>query len=205
MLTIAIVNDTVIAVEAIRRVIATVADYQVLWTAQNGAEAVAKCAAMPPDLILMDLIMPQLDGVMATRQIMATCPCAILIVTASVRGNTPKVFEAMGYGALDVVSTPILGRAGHPTAADPLLGKIRTIAKLLGKATRTPPLRKTPQRQNPIALGYPLVVIGASTGGPNALATIFSRLPSSLEAAIIVVQHIDVIFTEVFVNLLDQQ
>ncbi|MEO1404679.1 MAG: chemotaxis-specific protein-glutamate methyltransferase CheB, partial [Cyanobacteria bacterium J06635_1] len=136
---------------------------------------------------------------------MAICPCAILIVTASVQGNTPKVFEAMGYGALDVVSTPILGRAGHLTTADPLLGKIRTIAKLLGKTTRTPPLQKTPQRQNPTALGYPLVVIGASTGGPNALATIFSRLPSRLEAVIIVVQHIDAQFTEGFVNWLDQQ
>ncbi len=67
------------------------------------------CAKATPDLILMDLIMPRMDGVEATRRIMANTPCAILIVTFSVGANSMRVFEAMGHGALDAVDTPALG------------------------------------------------------------------------------------------------
>jgi two-component system response regulator WspF len=62
---IAIVNDLAIATAALRRVLQTVSEYQVIWTARDGAEAVAKCAQDPPDMILMDLLMPVMDGVEA--------------------------------------------------------------------------------------------------------------------------------------------
>ena len=65
-----------------------------------------------PDLILMDLIMPGMDGVEATRRIMARKPCAIVVVTANVNHQSAKVFEAMGAGALDAVNTPVLERTG---------------------------------------------------------------------------------------------
>src|SRR6185295_19536186 len=110
---IAIVNDQLMAREALRRVIAEVPDYQVAWTARDGAEAVKRCAADLPDLILMDLMMPVMDGVKATRRIMAETPCAILVVTATVEGHTAKVLAALGAGALDAVQTPELGLSGE--------------------------------------------------------------------------------------------
>lgn len=67
MIRVAIVNDTLMAVEAIRRVLATVANYQVAWVAYNGAQAVRQCAIDCPDLILMDLLMPVIDGVEANH------------------------------------------------------------------------------------------------------------------------------------------
>ena len=113
---IGIVDDTDMAVEALRRILVYVDDYQIIWTAGDGAQAVEKCVADPPDLVLMDLLMPVMDGVEATRQIMEKSPCGILIVTSSVSAHAPKVFEAMGYGALDAVDTPVIGVTGGEAA-----------------------------------------------------------------------------------------
>ena len=110
---IAIVNDGLLAAEALRRVIVHAGVHDVAWIAQDGAEAVARCQKDPPDLILMDLFMPRMDGVEATRQIMATKPCAIIVATAQVNEHSGKVFEAMGAGALDAVSVPIMTDSGN--------------------------------------------------------------------------------------------
>ncbi|HEY5482055.1 MAG TPA: response regulator, partial [Verrucomicrobiae bacterium] len=105
---IALVNDMMAAVEALRRVILGTREHEVAWVARDGAEALDLCASDAPDLILMDLIMPGMDGVEATRRIMANQPCAIVVVTANVATRSSKVFEAMGAGALDAVNTPVL-------------------------------------------------------------------------------------------------
>lgn len=204
---IAIVNDTLIAVEALRRVLKTVPGYEIAWIAVDGAGAVAKCAKDIPDLILMDLIMPVMDGVEATRRIMANSPCAILLVTASVRNNSSIVFEAMGYGALDVVRTPILGISGYTEGGTSLLSKIATIGKLIGKSA----LGQSQQRSQFkkyffLPKSSPLlVVIGASTGGPQALAAILSRLDENFAAAIVIVQHVDEQFAPGLAEWLDAQ
>ena len=137
---IAIVNDTAIAIEALRRVLLTVSGYEVAWIARDGAEAVARCVKDTPDLILMDLVMPIMDGVEATRQIMSNTPCLILIVTASVGQNAGKVFEAMGHGALDAADLPVLGTQENAHSSQALLNKIATLSKLIGKT----PYRSTP-------------------------------------------------------------
>lgn len=188
---IAIVNNMIIAVEALRRVLLTVPEHQVAWIAKNGAEAVAKCAKDTPDLILMDLLMPVMDGVEATRQIMKQSPCAIVIVTANVGENAAKVFEAMGYGALDAVNTPILGSQGKPEAAQALLGKIATIGKLIGKSSQGSNFKPHAKLDTSLP---PLVAIGSSTGGPKVLSTILSRLPANFGSAIVIVQHVDAQF-----------
>jgi two-component system, chemotaxis family, response regulator WspF len=176
---IAIVNDVEMITTTLRKVISTVANYEIAWTARDGAEAVTKCSADIPDLILMDLFMPVMDGIEATRQIMQRCPCAILVVTASVEKNTAQVFEAMGHGALDAVSTPVLGMNGDPAAAQDLLNKIATLSKLIGKSVAKAATRSIPQSPR-------LVVIGSSTGGPKALAAILAQLPASFNAAVVI-------------------
>lgn len=113
---IGIVNDMPLAVEALRRALAFEPQHQIVWVASNGAEAVTQCAADTPDVVLMDLLMPVMDGVEATRRIMAESPCAIVIVTVDIEQNVHRVFEAMGYGALDAVNTPALGIGNPPKA-----------------------------------------------------------------------------------------
>jgi two-component system, chemotaxis family, response regulator WspF len=185
---IGIVNDLPMAVEALRRALALAPRHELIWTANDGAEAVALCARHRPDLVLMDLIMPGMDGVEATRRIMAGTPCAILIVTVSVDANTSRVFEAMGYGALDAVDTPSLGSGDLTTSSAPFLAKIDTIARLIGDGTtfrsRIAPGRTPTSRQA-------LVAIGASAGGPAALATLLEGLPGNFPAALVIIQHVD--------------
>jgi len=111
---IAIVNDLALARTVLRRLVESVPGYAVAWTAPDGAEAVRLATADRPDAILMDLVMPLMSGEEATRQIMAVCPCPILIVTASVGANFGKVYEALGAGGLDAVRTPTLGPDGKP-------------------------------------------------------------------------------------------
>lgn len=189
---IAIVNDMPLAVEALRRALAFEPAHQVVWVASNGAEAVRLCAENTPDLILMDLIMPVMDGVEATRRIMAESPCAIVIVTVDRQQNVHRVFEAMGHGALDVVDTPAIGGGNPQEAAAPLLRKILNIGWLIGeKTTRSRPAPATPRST---ASRQRLVAIGSSAGGPAALEVLLKGLPRHFSAAIVLVQHVDQVF-----------
>lgn len=199
---IAVVNDMQMSIEVLKRVVSAAPGYEIAWVARNGAEAVEKCARDRPDLILMDLIMPVMDGVAATGIIMRDSPCAVLLVTASVGGNAAKIFEAMGCGALDVVRTPVLG-AGGVDGAQGLLARIARIGNLIGKEVRAP-VSACPAHARASG-GPPLVAIGSSTGGPKALATLLSMLPGSLEAPVLIAQHVDRQFAAGLAEWLDEQ
>jgi two-component system response regulator WspF len=207
---IAIVNDLTIAVTALRRVLQTHPEYQVVWVARNGAEAVTKCVQDTPDLILMDLLMPVMDGVEATKQIMQNSPCAIVVVTADTDQNVSKVYAAMGYGAVDAVNTPVLAGSNKVDSESQLLAKIARIGKTLKKPPVNTRIKLSTsslnhERQRDLSLTVPLVAIGSSTGGPKALATILSKLPANFNAAIAIVQHVDAQFSTGLVEWLDQQ
>lgn len=201
---IAIVNDMKMAVEALRRAVVAVPGYELAWVAEDGAEAVKRCAADVPDLILMDLIMPVMDGVEATRQIMAKTPCAILVVTASVTQHASLVFQAMGAGALDAVSTPTIGMDDRQRGQEEFLQKIRTIGRLLEANRRTVPARSFELPRARKAENW-LIAIGASTGGPAAVARVISKFPADIRAAVVVVQHVDAQFAPGLAGWLNQQ
>ncbi len=205
---VAIVNDIVMAAEVLKRLVLTIPGCEVAWVAYDGAEAIDKCVADTPDLILMDLIMPHLDGAAATRQIMERAPCAILIVTASVSGNVSQVFEAMGYGALDVTAMPVLGNNPNSPGAQKLLHKIKMMHRLIGKEAESNVAAAQSALETMSAPAEdvpPLVVLGASTGGPLALNTILADIPSEFPAAFAIVQHVDGPFAENLVSWLNEQ
>jgi len=193
---IAIVNDLALAVEALRRVVRSIPGAEVAWVARDGQQAIAQCERDRPDLVLMDLVMPEVDGVEATREIMRRAPCPVLVVTASVRGNVGKVYDALGCGALDAVATPRLGLGGGVAGAEELVRKIATVRALAGDAALPGPqaLATGGVAARAPSATPPLIAIGASTGGPHALATILAALPAALPAAVAVVQHIDAAF-----------
>jgi two-component system response regulator WspF len=201
---IAVVNDSELAIAAMSRVLASASAHELAWVARSGAEAVEQCAKDRPDLILMDLVMPGMGGVEATRQIMAETPCAILIVTATVGGTSGKIFQALGAGALDVVATPALGGDGSSSGAAALLAKIDMLGRLIsnnGARSRKPvePVQQRPPRKDG------LVAIGASAGGPAAVAMILANLPPDFPAAIVIIQHVDEEFAPLMANWLNGQ
>lgn len=197
---IGIANDVAMAAEALRRVVAATTEHQVVWIARTGLEAVRMCAEQRPDLILMDLNMPELDGVEATRQIMERSPCAILVVTGAPQDNVSQVFRALGAGALDVTATPILaGAIGGDSA---LLAKIKTISKLVKASGAEPKVQRTAPDGG--AAVRHLLAIGASTGGPVAVAHILAQWTPPAGTAIVVVQHIDENFGAYFAKWLGE-
>ena len=201
---IAIVNDLSLAVEILRRIVLDSAVHKVVWVARTGEEAVRKCEADTPDLILMDLFMPDMDGVEATRRIMNASPCPILVVTATLEDHAGKVFEAMGHGALDAINTPMMGSGeGARNSRDALLKKIAIIEMLSKNSSVNPMQRLT--RGTPISKVSSLIVMGASTGGPKALAEILSHLPANLGAGIVIAQHVDREFSAGMASWLDDQ
>jgi two-component system, chemotaxis family, response regulator WspF len=185
---IGIVNDSPMAAELLRRLIRTCEEHQIAWIARDGPEAVKLCERDLPELVLMDLIMPYMDGAEATRRIMSRTPCPILIVTATVGGNAAKVFEALGAGAIDAIDTPT-GIASQKTGRALLL-KIKGIERQTSGREHladdiVPKVESTANR---------LILIGASAGGPAALVEILSALPEVFSPAIVIVQHINQLF-----------
>jgi two-component system, chemotaxis family, response regulator WspF len=202
---IAIVNDMKMTVEMLKHIIISKGGYELAWVACNGAEAVEKCAADTPDLILMDLVMPIMNGVEATELIMKNTPCAILLVTASFTNNVSLVFNAMGFGALDVVKTPILDMKRSTFGGDELLFKIEKIAYLIGKGHKKEP-GKPLDVSKPNKEHFPrLLIIGSSTGGPKAIIKVLSSLPSHPPFAIVIIQHVDQQFAPSFASWLESQ
>lgn len=210
---IAVVNDLGLAVEALRRTVALVPKASLAWIARDGREAVERAASDPPDLILMDMVMPVMDGVEATQRILAKAPIPILVVTASIRGNQERVYKALGAGAIDVAATPRLSPGGEVLGAEALLRKIAAAATLSPGGGSSPPATAahairtpaSPQRQPategrraaPTAPGEatpadpPLLAIGASTGGPQALVDLLRGLPRPLGYRVLIAQHVD--------------
>lgn len=189
---IAIVNDLSLAQAVLRRLIESAPGYRVAWTAKDGAEAVRMAAADVPDAILMDLVMPVMDGAEATRRIMAATPCPILVVTSSIGGNYEKVYEALGAGGLDATQTPTFGPSGSVQGGQPILDRLALLERQKMRTPSSefelPPLPTAAPAANR-RLG-PLVAIGASTGGPDAIAQVLLALKPRPAAPVVVIQHI---------------
>lgn len=196
---IAIANASATAVESLRQALSLAPQHDVSWVVNSDVEAVRKCAEAPPDLLLMGLHMPMSDAVDCTHRIMKISPCPILVVSVDYERQISGVFDVMGAGAVDVVNIPA---PGNEEGAKELLRKINAIGKRTGSresfrgAIVKPVLKEGRLPQ--------LVAIGASTGGPNAIAAILSALPKNFPAAILVVQHVDPQFADGIAQWLGQ-
>lgn len=196
------------AVETLRRAVHEMNhNYQVAWAVQDGAEALRRCVADRPDLLLLDLRLPGMDGAETTRRIMAAAPCAVLLVTANPRVDVGKVSEAMAAGALDVVTLPVSSTEDPAAIQAALSAKLQLLAKLIKPLAVRSDLKGVKRAISP-KISAPtdkLVAIGASAGGPAALSAILAKLGQSFAVPIVVVQHVDKKFAEGLASWLDEQ
>jgi two-component system response regulator WspF len=181
--------------------------HEIAWIAKDGEAAVRACQQDTPDVVLMDLIMPVMDGAEATRRIMEQSPCPVLVVTSTVAGNYSLVCEALGCGAYDAVCTPELGDRRPEEAGAEVLSKLATVHKIqrrLKSASRPvePVAPAAPPAQGPGRTPAGLVAIGASAGGPQALNAILSQWPCDATFAVIIVQHIGKEFVDALIHWL---
>ena len=182
---------------------------RVVGTAADGEEALVAARRLNPDIITMDIRMPGMDGLEATRRIMETQPVPIVIVSGNVDpGETTMTFRALQAGALAVIPRPYgIGHSHHEMAKRELLQTVKLMAEV--KVVRRWPRRKTaipvPPLPNPesTAARIRLVAIGASTGGPPVLQTILSGLSERFPVPVLIVQHIAVGFVQGFVDWLN--
>ncbi len=184
--------------------------------ADDGEEGVAAAERLRPDVVVMDIHMPKLNGFLAARQIMERCPTRIVMVTASTEPkDVASTFQALEAGALAVLAKPVgPGAPAFEACAAEFLQTVKLMAEV-------PVVRRWPRRGGapsavapaPVAAvaavatvaavaDVSVVALGASTGGPLALQEILSRLPPDFPAPLLIVQHISAGFAEGFAEWL---
>ncbi|MCX5813752.1 MAG: chemotaxis-specific protein-glutamate methyltransferase CheB [Proteobacteria bacterium] len=198
---IAIANNNIGATDILRTVVSSKPGYEIVWIASNGTEAVKNTAHNKPDLILMGLDLPVMGGLQAIQVIMKENPCAILIVTDEVSKHTAKVFEAMGKGALDAQSTPVIDSGGNIKGGEELLRKIAVIERLIGKEGMNGKNEQT-VKKSAFKSHQSMIAIGSSTGGPKALTEIVSHIPDVVNMPVVIIQHVDIQFVDGLVDWL---
>jgi chemotaxis response regulator CheB len=167
-------------------------EHRLVWSASSGAEALRRFETEDADVVLVSLARSDMRPAELTRRLLAKGHCAVVLVADGTGQGLSQVYEAMGVGALDVVSVPPRAAGDSVASCEPLFAKLRTAGRLLGHGSgRMPvaePVPLAPSSRDQIPF---LIALGASTGGPQALLTILSGLPRNLPAAIVIVQHVD--------------
>ncbi len=157
-----------------------------------------------PDLIIMDVQMPVMDGLAAVVEIMADCPTPILVLSASVApGDSRCAFNAIRHGALDVMGKPQGGGESLEVIAGQLIEKVKTLARV----RVIHHFRRRPVAPAPPANGgrRDILAIGASTGGPPAILRLLKEFPRTTSARILIVQHIAAGFAAGFADWLNRE
>lgn len=195
MIRVLVAEDSVTVRELLVEILTGDPEIQVVGEAKNGLEAVELAVRLKPDLITMDVHMPELDGLDATKEIMVRAPTPIVVVSSSHNARDVELsLSAMRAGALIVLPKPddpgseqFAGRQGTLLAMVKAMSSVKVVRRWLPRASAprpTPPPRLAPSSR------IRAIAIGASTGGPAALERIFKDLPGDFPIPILVVQHI---------------
>ncbi|HEY0126879.1 MAG TPA: chemotaxis response regulator protein-glutamate methylesterase [Blastococcus sp.] len=213
-----VVDDSVVVRKIVTDVLSADPDIEVVGTAVNGRIAVGKLAQLNPDLVTMDIEMPEMNGIEAVRAIrggaggQAHGRVPIVMFSTLTERGASSTLDALSAGANDYVTKPAnVGSVGQSmeSVREQLIPKIKALTgrPLLPGPARTaapvPPPRAAAPRTGPHTVPA-VLVIGSSTGGPEALARVLPQLPAALPVPVLVVQHMPPVFTRQFAQRLDR-
>lgn len=213
MIKVLVVDDSPVICEFLVHILTSDPEVQVIGTANDGGEAVDAAKSLKPDVITMDIHMPEMDGFEATRRIMEIQPTPIVIVTASSSAKeVAATFRTTEAGALSIIPRPAgLGHPEHEATARQLIETVKLMSEV--KVVRRWPLiqreGKSPSvspraeiKPESIPGEVRIIALGASTGGPVALQTILSQLPHEFPVPVLIVQHMAAGFVDGFAEWL---
>jgi len=186
-------------------------DVEVVGEAEDGEEAVAVVEELRPDVVTMDVNMPRVDGIEATERIMSSTPTPILMLSAYTEDGADETFAALDAGAVDFIAKP----GGEVSAAvtdleEQLVELVRSVADAdvsdrgpaAGADTESEPADRRPEAVE--VEPETTVLIGSSTGGPDAVEQVVSALPGEADVRVLIVQHMPSAFTGRFADRLDE-
>jgi two-component system chemotaxis response regulator CheB len=176
---------------------------EVVGTASNGREALRKTVELKPDCVTLDLEMPRMNGLETLRYLMSEWPTPVVIVSAHTAEGAQLTLTCLEYGAVDFVTK---SERGKNFPEEELIAKVKAAAGVdPGKIRFAPAIELI--AGEPVLTGPShsdcVILIGASTGGPQALMEIIPRLPADLDASVVIVQHMPPNFTKFFAERLD--
>jgi two-component system, chemotaxis family, protein-glutamate methylesterase/glutaminase len=210
-----IVDDSAFMRKVLEQILNADDQLQVVGHAKDGREAVALAESLKPDVITMDINMPHMDGLQATAQIMTTNPKPIVIVSSESREGAAGSLKSLELGAIEFVGKPSSGiDLDMQNVKEELLRKVRMAAKVrvvrtasrlaltvqganggAAPAKPAPAVRTAPAPAIPADQRFPVVVMGASTGGPATVMRLAPGFTRDFPAAVFLVQHMPASFT----------
>lgn len=210
-----VVDDSALVRQTMTKILSDDPSIEVIGTAGDPFVAARKIAQSPPDVMVLDIEMPRMDGLTFLREIMATDPIPVVICSSLTGGNSESAMKALEYGAVEVVSKPKVGTKQFLEESQvQLCDAVRAAhAARNGHARRAPAPEVAPKLTADVMLAKPtgqtlaettdkVLVIGASTGGTEALRALLETMPLDCPG-IVVVQHMPEHFTRAFAERLD--
>ena len=177
-------------------------DIRVVGSAHNGKEALRLIPELQPDVITLDVEMPQMDGLTTLRQIMADFPRPVIMFSSRTREGTAETIQALMLGAVDFIAKPTNQTDIRNAMADMIAkiicaakAKVRPVAMHQRLRLDSPPVDLPKKQIRLYQKKAPVVLIGSSTGGPGALSEIVPALSFNLPSPVLIVQHMPAGFT----------
>lgn len=200
-----IVDDSAFMRVVLSKLLEQDALIQVIGTARNGREAVEKVKTLHPDVITMDIEMPELNGIDALQSIMKECPTPVIMLSSHTKEGAETTLDGLKYGAFDFLTKPEnLYKGNLDTIGAELLIKVKAAAKTqvqrlaspVSNSAMTAPRSSVRANVETDRKVRQIVAIGTSTGGPRALETVLTSLPAGIGCPFLIVQHMPPSFTK---------
>jgi two-component system chemotaxis response regulator CheB len=199
-----VVDDSAFARKVLRQALESQPNLEVVGIAADGLEALEKIVALKPDVITLDLVMPHLDGVGVLRELATQAQAPRVVVVSFSSGESELVVEALQMGAVDFVKKPTaLATDRLYELSGELVGKVVAAASAVWPLAPVVPVRP-PQLQGQLTRRK-LLVVGTSTGGPQALTHLLAHLPADFPVPVAIALHIPMEYTEALARRLGER